>query len=221
MAQAELRDDRMACICKMMQTRDGVICEAKSTGKGYYYYFYDDGGKQLLRSADGYASELEAWEAWFIFIELAKNKANYQEVNDEFGLGYGFNIVDSTVADTPVIVAQHPEMYLDPDDRKYWLDYTFSLISNKELNYAISQAAPHYTWRLRDIACEPLLVSLHQFKEQEQAAAAYLTMLDIASDPDNYVAVLNENTGKWILLAQEKIGVPNNGGGLYVGYQPN
>ena len=173
---------------------------------GIYYQLMDQSHNFLLVGVIAYPDEPTAYQALEEMLTLARERDNYQLLDDESGdCPYGFALYDGTT-----LLANHPDVYLTPEERDCALQTVIDGIICDDPLYRIEGDPGCFTYALVDpLAAEEsppdLLQGVLIYGDEDQANKAFEELLSVAVRSDRYRRVDDNGYGFELLDDTDRI----------------
>ncbi|MGK7931452.1 MAG: hypothetical protein AB4041_08455, partial [Microcystaceae cyanobacterium] len=163
---------------------------------GIYYQLMDQSHNFLLVGVIAYPDEPTAYQALEEMLTLARERDNYQLLDDQSGdCPYGFALYDGST-----LLANHPDVYLTPEERNCALQTVIDGIICDDPLYRIEGDPGCFTYALLDpLAAEEsppdLLQGVLIYGDEDQAKKAFEELLSVAVRSDRYRRVDDNGYG--------------------------
>ena len=154
---------------------------------GIYYQLIDQSDSPLLVGAIAYVDETAANAAFDEMLNLARDRANYQLIDNAAGhCPYSFALYEGTT-----LLASHPDHYDTAAERDQALQALINLVISDEPLYRIDGAEGQFTYALVDSLAATenppdLLTSAVTYPDAEAAQLAFTQMLAHAALTERY-----------------------------------
>lgn len=154
---------------------------------GVYYELIDQTDAPLLVGAIAYADEATANAAFESLLPLARDRANYQLIDDpDRHCPYSFALVDRTT-----LLATHPDDYDTVEERDQALQALINAVISDDPIYRIEGNEGQFRYALLDVLADAteapyLLVSVVSDPDPDTAQVAFTQMLLHAAERSRY-----------------------------------
>ncbi|MCB9287767.1 MAG: hypothetical protein H6560_10655 [Lewinellaceae bacterium] len=136
----------------------------------------------LFESADTYPDQEKAKQAYSIFLERARERQNYREI-DEGEDAFGFELPDEEGAP----FATHPGRYETRNERDAAMAMILAYVRNDEVQHQTPNIGGSFYAMIQNNRRELLLAGTELFGTAEEAEARALRIQERGADPDAYL----------------------------------
>lgn len=185
----EIRTERANCLLDYFQC-GGILYSIQSTKGGFYFHLNDNDGNLLFKSSDSYETAELAKLAFLNFLELSKDIANFQVVNNPFQSNFFIGVFDDKASDdSKTMFAETDIDYLLETEAESAISVLQDWIVNQIPKTKLIHSPQNYKWEYKNKDGTVLLETAFGFKNKEQAVENLIYTFDFAKSLENYIDV--------------------------------